>query len=121
MVGYYTDTSAFFHGFIYDSNSNDFIDIWHPDEDSINIQISGINDDGQVAGHFYSSDCVKGINCYASGFVYDDTGGFAPIDHPDAAANGHGTYVLGITYDGWITGSYYDGSNLQGFLLKNIF
>ena len=87
----------------------------HPDRSAtnkINIWVCGINNSGQVVGYFWGSDSRD------HGFV-KDSAGFKAIDHPNAAANGEGTHILGINDAGRMAGWYDDGEKAQGFLLSN--
>jgi probable HAF family extracellular repeat protein len=104
-VGYYSTSgsSAFgFHGFLHDQGV--FITLDPPGAIGGSFAF-GINDYGQVVGHYYSdSQSLK-----SHGFLYDQ-GVFTTIDVPGA----FGTFVYGINNHGQIVGHYstiYEGDH----------
>ena len=91
VVGYYTDNSYRYDGFMY--NGTSFTDIKSPD--SSQTFPYGINDHGDVSGYYF-------VNTGGShGFIYNSTS-FTDLNAPNAVY----TYAFGINNNGDVVGYY---------------
>ena len=120
LIGYYTDSNGYSHGFIYDGSK--FIQIDDPpptDYSGCAIKpgcgtfFMGLNNNRQAVGYYRNADGVS------HGFIYnneDDT--YTMLKHPDAGPdNPINVYVMGINNSGQ-TGGYFYGADgyANGFL-----
>jgi probable HAF family extracellular repeat protein len=104
IVGSYADSSGFIHGFLLSGGTYTTID--YPGAQQ-GTQLFGVNDFGQIVGYTVSP---------VVGFLYDlATQSFTTISPPGA----RGTYPLGISDDGTITGYFtYGKGGVSGFELS---
>jgi probable HAF family extracellular repeat protein len=96
------------HGLVYNGGTYTTLD--HPNASVINgTRATGINDNGQVVGFFWSSDDYP-YNTH--GFVYNDST-YKTLDAPNATS----TTAQDINDSGQVVGLYVDaGGNTHGFI-----
>ena len=119
LIGYYTDSNGYSHGFIYDGSS--FIRIDDPSavdnsgcvtEQECGTFFMGLNNSGQAVGYYKNADGVS------HGFIYKADGTYILLEHPDAGPdNPINVYVMEINNLGQAVGYSYDADGYaSGFL-----
>lgn len=102
IVGYYTDTNANVHGFLYSRGVYTTLN----EPNTIGGTYAQGIDGGKIVGSYWGSDSAY------HGFIYSN-GGYTTLDNPNAYSS---TFASGI-FDGNIVGWYYDRSGIpHGFL-----
>jgi probable HAF family extracellular repeat protein len=102
IVGYYNDSTGFFHGFVYSGGTFTTLD------NPLGVggtSLTGINDAGEIVG-------LYGDDIGTHGFLYSG-GTFTTIDYPTSPGN---TRVYDISNSGQIVGYYGDSHTIHGFL-----
>jgi hypothetical protein len=117
IVGNYTDSSGYYHGFLYAGGTYTTLDDPYITAGSVasGTSITGINNAGQIAGNYYSDTTGR------HGFLYYQ-GTYITLDIPLAGSVGgaEGTYASGINNLGEIVGSYFDQMQFaHSFLYSN--
>jgi probable HAF family extracellular repeat protein len=102
IVGYYNDSTGFFHGFVYSGGTFTTLD------NPLGVggtSLTGINDAGEIVG-------LYGDDVGTHGFLYS-RGTFTTIDYPTSPGN---SFATDISNSGQIVGYYGDAHTIHGFL-----
>jgi hypothetical protein len=104
-VGFYTDSQGNNHGYEYDINTNTYVAVIDPKDQSASLTAAAINDNGDVAGFYTASDGATDgflLLHYAKGRHCP----FIDLAFPGASS----TMALGVNGSDEVVGTYTDGS-----------